>query len=46
MNMEAFFIAVESHPMTAILCWLGIVIIAQVIRPTINYYNGKCEKED
>ena len=44
--MESFFIAVESHPMTAILCWLGIVIIAQAIRPTINYYNGKCEKED
>ena len=44
--MNEFFVAVESHPMTAILCWLGIVIIAQAIRPTINYYTGKCEKNN
>ncbi len=44
--MNEFFVAVESHPMTAILCWLGLVIIAQAIRPTINYYTGSNNKDD
>mgnify|MGYP006988840694 CR=1 FL=1 len=44
--MNEFLVAIESHPITALLCWLGLVIIAQAIRTTINYYTGKCDKND
>lgn len=43
--MNEFFIAIESHPITALLCWLGLVIIAQALRPTV-YYTSTDKKDD